>query len=111
MDDGRRHLSRVPSITAVSPIATVSVISWGRIKPAAARSVKEPASIVVRSPAPGLGAGKGPAEARVPHPLPHGEGRPAQARAEGAPAVAVAAAGRPGTVGGEVGGGRRIVGR
>lgn len=95
MDDGRKTLSWVTPIS--------SVIRWRRIEPAATRGVKEPAAIVVRSPAPRLVAGKSPAEAGIPHPLAHGERRPAEACAEGPPSVAIASTRRPGAVGVEIG--------
>src|SRR5580692_1762702 len=103
MDDGRKTLS------GVTP--SDSVKRWRGIEPAAARGVKEPAAIVVRSPAPRLEAGKSPAETRIPDPLAHGERRPAEACAKGAPSVAIASTGRPRAVGVEIGVAWQIIGR
>jgi hypothetical protein len=65
MNDGREAPSRT------SPR---SVNHWRCIKPAAAAGVEEPATVMVRSPAPRLGTHPRPAERRVPNPLPGREG-------------------------------------
>lgn len=70
MHNRPNRLSRETSIASVTAIA---IISGRRIKPAATRSVEEPAAVVIRSPAPRLVAGKSPAETRIPQPLAHGE--------------------------------------
>src|SRR5580704_19663084 len=80
MEGGRNTISWVTPIN--------SEICGRRIEPAATRGVKEPAAIVVRSPAPRLVAGKRPAKAGIHDPLAHGKRRPAEACAEGPPSVA-----------------------
>lgn len=103
MNDGTNSSSGVPRENG-------EVNRWG-IKPSAAGSVEKPASVMIRSPTPGLKAGKGPAEAGIPNPLAHGERRPAEACAEGPPTIAKTAAGKPGAIGVEIGVARKVVGR
>ena len=100
VNDRREALSRV-----------VLIIDGRRIEPATAGSVKEPAAIVIRSPAPGLEAGESPAESRIVNPLARGERRPAEAGTEGPPSVTVAATGRPSAVSVEIGEAWNVIAR
>src|ERR1700757_2704410 len=59
----------------------VAVNDRWRVIPAAAAGVKQPAAVMIRSPAPRLEARKSPAKSWVPNPLSIGEGRPAIADA------------------------------
>lgn len=100
MDGRARPRSRIAGVNAV--------VRGRRIEPAATGRIKEPATIVIRSPAPGLEAGERQAETRIPQPLAHGERRPAETDAERAPTIAVAATGKPRTIGIKIGEARNV---
>src|SRR5271169_4054288 len=104
MDDGRRPLYRVTTV------ASVAEVRWWRIEPSAARGVKQPTTVVIRSPTPRLIASKCPAETGIPHPLAHGERGPTKARTEGPPAIAVSSARRPSAVRIKIGVTGRVIG-
>src|SRR5215469_4717322 len=69
IDGARRMNSRRESPNGNARARIVAVNDRRRVKPAAAAGIKEPAAVMVGSPAPRLEAGKGPAESGIPNPL------------------------------------------
>src|SRR5947207_12898195 len=101
MNATREPLSRYAGVS-------VSVENRRGIKPAAARGIEEPSSIVIGSPAPRLRASPGPAELRIHDPLPTREWRPAEPHTKRSPTVSVYPAVSEGPIGIQIGEPRNV---
>src|SRR6266571_5335692 len=100
MNDRRKPPSGNTRVKAVKQ-------GW-RIKPSAAPGVKEPATVMIGSPAPRLKTDPGPAESGIQDPLPIREGRPTEASSKRSPAVPISAAVKPGPIRIEAAEARRV---
>src|SRR5215467_15474131 len=90
MIDGPRWMnSRRESPNGNARAGIVAVNDGRRVKPAAAAGIKQPAPVMVGSPAPRLVARKCPAESWIPNPLTIIKRRPAIPSAKGPPAKTV----------------------
>src|SRR5439155_11330836 len=111
VDGARRMNSRRKPPYWPDWIPGVSIKNRGRIKPAAARGIEEPSSVVIGRPPPRLKTDPGPAKRGIHDPLPVGEGRPAKARAERPPAISVCTTVGKGAIGIEISEPGRVVRR
>src|SRR5258708_23911148 len=89
----------------------VSVKKRRGIKPAPARGIEEPSSVMIGSPAPRLIARPGPAKPRIHDPLPIREWRPAKSHAKRSPTVSICPTRGKGAIGVKVGKAGSVVGR